>query len=65
MTLEGPGATIPSPTAPSMAPLCQSGYEKATRWLSPVCPVHQLALLPFALVIFLFYFYPCQLVVPH
>lgn len=65
MTLEGPGATIPSPTAPSLAPPCQSGHKKATRWLSPVCLVHQLALLPFSLVTFFFDFYPCQLVSPH
>lgn len=47
--------------------LSKSGHKKNKNnicWLNPVCPVHRLALLPFALIIFLD-FHPCQLVVPH
>lgn len=67
-TLKGPGTAAP-PTAPKLAPFCQSlatnkNKNKNICWLNPVCPVHRLALLPFALIIFLD-FHPCQLVVPH
>lgn len=61
---DDPQRTAPHPTAPNLAPHCQSDHEKAIRWLNPICSLHRLALLPLVLGIILD-FHSCQLVVPH